>query len=255
MPLRLLLAAMLLAYLTAARAQTPQPVRLDPVAAAALAKAQGKPAFQPCAGNDAGTVTIGALTGQSNDASLDTVFLCFGDEVLIDHNGDQRLDGDPDEATPAGVGYVWYECRPGAEGPTRIAVEADACLIDNPSPDPEVADFFLTTAGRLDGDQAFRNTGAVQTLFGGDPRGRHRRSGPRVVRAGHLRRPRRRHRQVRGRRRVRVREHGRRLRRGLPQRGQGHEPRRHRLRRLLRIERGPAGVRRPRALPRERRQR
>ena len=167
-PARLLaLAAALLACLHPALAQTPQAVGLD-VPRDADTKWDARLGFQPCAGNDAGTVTIGALTGQSNDASLDTVFLCFGDEVAIDHNGDQRLDGDPDAATPAGVGYVWYECRPSAEGPTRIAIEADRCLIDNPGAGPDEASFFITTQGRLDGDQTFRNDGSVQTAFGAD---------------------------------------------------------------------------------------
>lgn len=168
MPVRLLLFAVAaLASLTTALAQNPQAVRLDGAALAAPQKWDAREAFQPCGDSDAGTVSIGALTGQSTDFSLDTIFLCFGDEVVVDHNGDQRLDGDPDASTPAGVGYAWYECRPTAEGPTRIAVEADRCLIDNPNPDPAVAGFYLSTGGRLDGDQVFRNDGSVQAQFGG----------------------------------------------------------------------------------------
>ena len=162
----LALAAALVAGSGAALAQQPQPVYHDDLGP--RLKRDARAAVQPCSDNAAGTVTIGPLTGQSNDVSPDTVFLCFGDEVVVDHNGDQRLDGDPDPSTPAGVGYIWYECRPTAEGPTRIAVEADRCLVDNPGSGPGVARYFLSTGGRLDGDLTFRNDGTVQTLFGGD---------------------------------------------------------------------------------------
>ena len=124
----------------------------------------------PCALNDAGSAIPGAATAMSNDLTFDTVYLCFGDELLIDHNGDQRLGGDPDPSTPGGVGYAWYECRPTIDGPTLGAVAADRCLIDNPGAPPGSPPFFVSTGGRRDGDVLFFNQGAVQTQFnGGNP--------------------------------------------------------------------------------------
>ncbi len=161
---RVLACALVFCGSVTAVAQTPQPVHYEEGAQ----KTKWDPARKliPCSDNDAGTITVGSAKGQSTDLSLDTLFLCFGDTVLIDHNGDQRLDGDPDKSTPAGVGYAWYDCRPTATGPTRIAVEADRCLILNPTSDPSIAAFFISTANRLDGDQKFWNDGSVQTRFG-----------------------------------------------------------------------------------------
>ena len=124
----------------------------------------------PCGLNDAGTLIPGPSTAQSNDLNLDTLFLCWNDEILIDHNGDQRLDGDPDPATPAGVGYAWYQCPPTADGPTLGAVAADPCLIPNPGAPAGSPPFFVSTGGRFDGDVLFFNQGAAQAAFnGGDP--------------------------------------------------------------------------------------
>ncbi len=124
----------------------------------------------PCGLNDAGTIIPGPSTAQSNDLNLDTLFLCFNDEILIDHNGDQRLDGDPDPSTQAGVGYAWYQCPPTADGPTLGAVAADPCLFQNPGAPAGSPPFFVSTGGRFDGDVLFFNQGAVQATFnGGDP--------------------------------------------------------------------------------------
>ena len=134
--------------------------------------ALASPLLQPCDGYDAGTLTPGAAAAASADLTLDTIFLCRGDEIAIDHNGDQRLDGDPEPATRAGVGYAWYACRPTVDGPTLGAVAADACLLDNPAAatDPTLLPFALSTQGRRDGDQRFVNDGAVQAAFAaGDP--------------------------------------------------------------------------------------
>ena len=56
--------------------------------------------------NDAGTIHFGAFNGQSNDIQPDTIFLCFGDQLPIIHNGDASLMGDPNPNTPPGVGYA-----------------------------------------------------------------------------------------------------------------------------------------------------
>ena len=53
----------------------------------------GQPSSQKMDCNDAGTIRfdIASFDGQSNDISLDTIFLCFGDSLQIIHNGDADL--------------------------------------------------------------------------------------------------------------------------------------------------------------------
>lgn len=124
-------------------------------------------ACPPGAGNDAGTISTGSFTGQSNDTSLNEIFLCFGDELLIDHNGDQDLSGDPDPATQAGVGYAFYSCPPSVGGEELAQIIADPCLLTTPPPPGGI---WIATGGNTDGDVLFRNDGSIQNfLFGGDP--------------------------------------------------------------------------------------
>ncbi len=143
-------------------AQAPETVRAE-----GFTKATAAERVVPCNLNDAGTLIPGPATAQSNDLTLDTLFLCWNDEILIDHNGDQRLDGDPDPSTAPGVGYAWYECLPSVDGPTLGAVAADPCLIDNPGAPAGAPPFFVSTGGRRDGDILFFNQGAVQAAFNG----------------------------------------------------------------------------------------
>ena len=57
--------------------------------------------------NDVGTIKgIKTFYGQSTRHDLsDTVFLCWKDRFLLEHNNDSDLQSDPDVATPAGIGY------------------------------------------------------------------------------------------------------------------------------------------------------
>ena len=147
-------------------AQTPEAVRAEGY----TPERDAQQRVVPCNLNDAGSIIPGAATAQSNDLTLDTLFLCFNDEILIDHNGDQRLDGDPDLSTQAGVGYAWYSCVPSVDGPTLGAVSADPCLIPNAGAPAGSPPFFISTGGRFDGDVLFFNRGDVQTAFnGGNP--------------------------------------------------------------------------------------
>ena len=113
--------------------------------------------------NNAGTVALGPFTGQSNDVNLNTMYLCFGDQVLIDHvAGSENLSGDPDPATQAGVGYAFYTCVPGINGPDLSSIQADACLADNPPPTNGI---YIATGGNTSGDVLFENTGFLQEFF------------------------------------------------------------------------------------------
>jgi len=68
---------------------------------------QGSPWRVPCAQNDAGTVSFGMHTGQSNDVDPDTIYLCRGDTMAVLHNGDFVFNGDPNPATEPGIGYAF----------------------------------------------------------------------------------------------------------------------------------------------------
>ena len=114
--------------------------------------------------NFAGTVSLGAINAQSNDVDLDTMYLCLGDEVEIIHNGDAVLDGDPNQSTPAGIGYAFYDCLPTISGPDKVTIGADPCLVDNP---PPLDLFYVATEGNLNGDILFFNDGNLIDVFNG----------------------------------------------------------------------------------------
>lgn len=84
----------------------------------------------PCTDNNAGTITfdVGNFVGQSNDISLDTIYLCFGDTLPVLHNQNDTINGDPNAATPPGIAYAFYDCRPTVDGPDLVSILADPCL-------------------------------------------------------------------------------------------------------------------------------
>ncbi len=124
-------------------AQTPQVVNVKE------GKPTGSNAELPCS---AGTFAVGQLLGSSNDVTLDTIFLCFGDSLLINHNGDAVFD-DPIPATPAGIAYAFYRCPPTQTGSDQQVLN-DSCLW------PGAATFFATS-GPSSGDHWFFNTGTI----------------------------------------------------------------------------------------------
>ena len=90
----------------------------------------GAPSSEKMDCNDAGTIRfdVASFDGQSNDISLDTIFLCFGDSLQIIHNGDSDLTGDPNDTTAPGIGYGFYDCRPTVTGPDIASILADPCV-------------------------------------------------------------------------------------------------------------------------------
>ncbi|MBR9919687.1 MAG: T9SS type B sorting domain-containing protein [Bacteroidetes bacterium] len=123
---------------------------------------QGLIACPPGQQNFAGTVSLGAFTGQSNDIDLDTMYFCLGDEVEILHNGDANLSGDPNPTTAPGIGYAFYNCLPTIDGPDKVTVATDPCLVMNPPPTDL---FYVATEGNLNGDITFFNDGNLITIF------------------------------------------------------------------------------------------
>lgn len=141
------------------QAQTPRVILSEPSPA-------GQPevlACPPGQQNMAGTVSLGTITGQSNDIDLDTMYLCLGDEVEIIHNGDFNLSGDPNGATEPGIGYAFYDCPPTISGDDQATIGTDPCLV----PPPPGNLFLVATDGNLNGDILFFNDGNLIDLFNG----------------------------------------------------------------------------------------
>ncbi len=140
-------------------AQRPQPISLE----GKIGIASDSRLKNEC-GNEAGTITIGPHTGNSNDVMGDTIFLCINDQILIDSDASTiMLDGDPNPSTPGGVGYAFYSCQPTIEGEDLATVITDPCLLEN-TLDPNNP-IFVATSDDNSGDIQFSNSGVLQTQF------------------------------------------------------------------------------------------
>lgn len=114
----------------------------------------------PC--NFAGSFTLGTFFGQSNDSNLDTIYLCYGDSIFIDHNGDYDVSNAPNPATAAGIAWAFYDCPPVIAGDNLQAILGDPCLTNDPVPQNGI----WLARGNIDGDIMFRNLGLAQDSFG-----------------------------------------------------------------------------------------
>lgn len=123
---------------------------------------------------DAGDNPFGGTSTQALGfaaQSNDILFLCFGDTLLIDHNQDSNLGGDPNLATPAGIAYSLYApCPPTVTGPDLATIKADdGCLLNTPPPGPNTI-YVYSEGLQANGDGFFTNQGGYQNAFnGGDP--------------------------------------------------------------------------------------
>ena len=133
-------------------AQVPQTVSLN----GKLVKASK--VEMPC--NNAGNVSVSLGMGVNSN---DPLFLCFGDSLLVDHQGGQDLSGDPIPGTPPGVGYAFYSKFPTVDGPTLANILFDPSVLSNP---PAPGGLWVATAPTPVGDMYFKNTGYLQQLFG-----------------------------------------------------------------------------------------
>ncbi len=112
--------------------------------------------------NFAGTFQLGAsgVNTQSNDLNLNQIFLCFGDSLFINHNGDADISGDPIPATPGGIGWAFFDCNPTIVGDNLQTVITDPCLT------PGGANgIWVYTGTNPEGDAWFFNTGILQNNF------------------------------------------------------------------------------------------
>ncbi len=115
------------------------------------------------AGTTVRTLGVGAKTN-------DIRFLCLGDSMLIRHNGNANLTNDPTPATPAGIGYTFYNCPPTVAGPTDWAtVKRAPCTTRQPqivNGNPIYAqDSVWLAASNINGNINFVNAGVLQTRF------------------------------------------------------------------------------------------
>ncbi len=151
----------------ALHAQTPANIRLH----APLPQNGGSE--QACNDQYAGTVTLTNFQGQSNDFNPpSTIYLCFGDQFDIVHNGDADLTGDPQPATPPGIGYAFYDCPPTVSGPDLASIVADPCvnqtspIILGGVPVPQTQGIWVA-ADQPNGNLTVVNDGTLQEAFNG----------------------------------------------------------------------------------------
>ncbi len=154
-------------FLVQLQAQTPTGIFFE----GNFNRKQGETTLQKAMCNNAGTVTLGPHVGRSNDVTRDTLYLCAGDQILVDHNaGTEDLSGDPDLSTPAGVTYAFYSGRPTVGGPTLAAVAADPNILTiNPALLPPGVNFdspfWVTAHPTASNDVPFINDGNLQRFF------------------------------------------------------------------------------------------
>ena len=111
--------------------------------------------------NSAGTFVIGAAgsTSQSNDVVLPIIYLCLGDSVFVNHNGDSDLTGDAEPTTPPGVGWAIYRNAPTILGDNLQNIVTDPQIILGSNGLP------LLAFGDISGDIWFSNFGFIQNTF------------------------------------------------------------------------------------------
>lgn len=134
-------------------AYSPSPIKPTP---------SGQSASPDAICGDAGTFQLGAagVNTQSNDLTLDTIFLCELDSIFIDHNGDADLSGDPNPATTPGIVYGFYNCPPTLIGDDVQTLVTDPCMLLGPGSLP-----ILAYGDNPNGDMWFFNNGTLQTTY------------------------------------------------------------------------------------------
>ncbi len=115
-----------------------------------------------CADTNAGSVVV-SLGNTSESGDLE--FLCFDDELEIEHQGDQDLTGDPETSTSPGITYAVYTSMPTVTGPDLTSIEADPAALN-----PGNVVTVDNVSSNINGSGSFFNTGVLQSaLNGGGP--------------------------------------------------------------------------------------
>jgi gliding motility-associated-like protein len=103
--------------------------------------------------------TLRAL-GVNNKNKGDIRYLCIGDSLFLTPDGTANLTNDSVTATPSGIGYFFYNCKPTVTGPTYLDFAADPCLFRNP-----VNNFLAVSRGIPSGRDTFFNGGTLQQAY------------------------------------------------------------------------------------------
>jgi gliding motility-associated-like protein len=133
-----------------------------------------QPGLRAACNNKAGTIKLGSLIGKSNTpTSSSVIYLCFKDSFSVTHNQDFDLSSDPVPATPAGIGYVFFNCKPSLNitGPTLKDILKDTCInrssiLLNGTPTPPNLGFWIARGDRI-GNIGISNRGVLQNLYNG----------------------------------------------------------------------------------------
>lgn len=150
---------------TIAFSQNPQPAGI------AISNSSNQPegilACAPGSGNEAGAISLGPFVGSSNDIDFDTMYLCFNDQILIDHDaGSEDFSGDPITSSPSGIGYAVYDCPPSIAFNGELStIQTDPCLTNNPPPTGGAVLPYIATPPNTTGDILFDNDGGIQNYF------------------------------------------------------------------------------------------
>lgn len=143
------------------QAQRPEPARFIGDPNFKLRNSQG------CAGAEAGSFKLrGAPTNSSNNIK----YLCPGDTVILTHDGNYKFI-DPTPATQAGIGYVYFDCKPTTEAKTLAELLTENCLnkkspiLVNGSPVDQKGGLWLARGPFNDGNIKFYNDGYQQSAY------------------------------------------------------------------------------------------
>ena len=113
--------------------------------------------------NSAGTCVQTLLAGAQ---TKDKVYLCFGDNLAINHDGNMNLTGDPVPATPSGVTYIFYKNMPTVTGMTKADIEKDPALQLSPSTGMNPASgYYVVGMSNTLGNAVFVNDSSLQKFF------------------------------------------------------------------------------------------
>ncbi len=116
---------------------------------------------------DAGTISF-VFDGQSSDADGIVKYLCADDCLTILHDNNSLID-DPQPATDAGIGYVFYDTPPSVTGPTIDDVindpsaNTDSIRVGNTFVQPNLGIWLATD--QQNGDAKFTNNGSLQLAY------------------------------------------------------------------------------------------
>lgn len=163
--MRKILIPLLACFLSTAATLHAQVPRLVKITSPLTGKNNNQP--ESACDNNAGTFKLGTFKGQSNDISLDTIYLCAKDSIFINHDGNAILTGDPVPSTPPGVVWAFYNCAPKLTGPELndlvqtpiVGQPYDTCLITTQT-SPGVFS-PVVASGTPEGDVWFFNDGST----------------------------------------------------------------------------------------------